>query len=76
MYSKTAPGLIICTHAGMMLDCIGGDSIYVLNKNSNNEESTIHKMSENGARLDERFSNGYYSNSRYRLLRHGIDDLF
>lgn len=76
IHNKTAPGLIVCTHAGMMLDCIDRDSIYVLEKNSNNEESTIHKMSENGARLNERFSNGYYSNSRYRLLSHRVDDLF
>ena len=75
-HNGLAPGLIVCTHAGMMLDNVDRDSIFILKKNSKNEESAIYRMSENGARLNESFSNGYYSNSRYRLLRHNSSDLF
>lgn len=71
-----APGLIVCTHAGMMLNRIDRDSIFILEKNLKNEESIIHKLSESGARLDENFSNGYYSNSRYKFLEHKNGKLF
>lgn len=70
------PGVIVCTHAGMMLNCIDRDSIFIMKKNPKTEESTIHKLSEERARLDENYSNGYYSNSRYELLRYKSDDLF
>ena len=74
--NASAPGLIVCTHAGMMLNFLNRDSIFVLEKHFENEESIIHKLSETGARLDENFSNGYYSNSRYKFLKHGDENLF
>lgn len=74
--NKSAPGLIVCTHAGMMLNHINRDSIFVLEKNLESEETFIHKLSESGARLDENISNGYYNNGRYRFLRHSTERLF
>ena len=73
---ESAPGLIVCTHAGMILNYIDRDSIFVLEKNLKSEETNIHKLSESGARLDENLSNGYYSNSRYEFLKHSKEKLF
>lgn len=73
---EKAPGLIVNTHAGMVLDCIERDSTFVLTKNPVDEITHIHKMIEAGARKNDHLSRNYYTNSRYDFLSFRSDDLF